>query len=76
MGNHEFITDCDIGFTSAFWKGVTELLGTRIVMSSLFHPQTDGQTERVNQIKRRTCDIMSLLSLMIGYSVVTCRVCP
>ena len=45
----EFITDRDSRFTSAFWKGVTELIGTRHVMSSSFHPQTDGQTERVNQ---------------------------
>ncbi len=45
----EFITDRDTRFTSAFWKGVTELIGTRHVMSSSFHPQTDGQTERVNQ---------------------------
>jgi hypothetical protein len=44
-----FITDRDIRFTSAFWQGVTELLGTRAVMSSSFHPQTDGQTEGVNQ---------------------------
>jgi hypothetical protein len=30
-------------------KGVTKLLGTRTFMSSLFHPQSDDQTERVNQ---------------------------
>ena len=47
--SREFITDRDRRFTSAFWKGVTELLGTKHVMSSSFHPQTDGQTERVNQ---------------------------
>jgi hypothetical protein len=47
--NREFITDRDTCFTSAFWQEVTVLLGTRTVMSSSFHPQTDGQTERVNQ---------------------------
>ena len=47
--SNEFITDRDSRFTSAFWKGVTELIGTKHVMSSSFHPQTDGQTERVNQ---------------------------
>jgi hypothetical protein len=48
--SREFITDRDYSFTSAFWQEVTVLLGTRIVMSSSFHPQTDGETERVSQI--------------------------
>jgi hypothetical protein len=47
--SREFITDRDPRFTSAFLQEVTVLLGTRTVMSSSFHPQTDGQTERVNQ---------------------------
>jgi transposase InsO family protein len=47
--SREFITDRDVRFTSAFWQEVTVLIGTRIVMSSSFHPQTDGQMERVNQ---------------------------
>jgi transposase InsO family protein len=46
--SRKFITDRDPRFTSAFWQEVTELLGTRTIMSSSFHPQTDGQTERVN----------------------------
>jgi hypothetical protein len=45
----EFISDRDVRLTSAFWRGVTELLGTRLAVSSSFHPQTDSQTERVNQ---------------------------
>jgi hypothetical protein len=45
----EFITDRDSRFTSAFWQEVTVLLGTRTVMLSSCHPQTDGQTERVDQ---------------------------
>jgi hypothetical protein len=47
--SREFISERDPRFTSAFWQEVTVLLGTRTVMSSSFHPQTDGQTERVNQ---------------------------
>jgi hypothetical protein len=47
--SREFNTDRDSRFTNAFWQEVTVLLGTRTVMSSSFHPQTDGQTERVNQ---------------------------
>ena len=33
-----------------FWKKVQEGLGTRLDFSTTYHPQTDGQTERVNQI--------------------------
>jgi hypothetical protein len=47
--SREFIRDRDTRFTSAFWQEVTVLLGTKTVMSSSFHLQTDGQTERVNQ---------------------------
>jgi hypothetical protein len=48
--SREFITDRDPRFTSAFWQEVTVLLGSGTVMSFSFHPQTDGQTKRVNQI--------------------------
>ena len=33
-----------------FWEKLQESLGTKLVRSSTYHPQTDGQTERVNQI--------------------------
>lgn len=44
-----FVSDRDTRFTSAFWREVAELLGTRLCMSSAFHASTDGQTEVVNQ---------------------------
>ncbi|GJP84738.1 hypothetical protein CLOP_g14797, partial [Closterium sp. NIES-67] len=44
------ISDRDPKFTSKFWKGLMSLLGTKIAMSFACRPQTDGQTERLNQI--------------------------
>jgi hypothetical protein len=43
------ISDRDPRFTSSYWQTVQKLLGTKLNMSSSFHPQTDGQTERVHR---------------------------
>jgi hypothetical protein len=44
------ISDRDSRFTSDFWRSLIELLGVKARLSTAFHPQTDGQTERMNQI--------------------------
>jgi hypothetical protein len=44
------ISDRGSLFVSCFWEQLHKSLGTKIIHSSAYHPQTDGQTEKVNQI--------------------------
>ena len=44
------ISDRDPRFTSRFWDKLQEALGTQLYFSTAFHPQTDGQSKRVNQV--------------------------
>lgn len=44
------ITDRDTRFTSLLWQDLQQQLGCTHKLSTSFHPQTDGQTERVNRV--------------------------
>jgi hypothetical protein len=43
------VSDRDVLFTSTFWNHLNALIGVRLKMSSAYHPQTDGATERANR---------------------------
>jgi hypothetical protein len=47
---NDIISDCSSQFTSKFWQSFFKILKVKINLSSVYHPQTDGQTKRVNQV--------------------------
>ena len=44
------VSDRDPRFTAHIWKSFQKAMGTRLTMSTSFHPQTDGQSERTIQV--------------------------
>ncbi|GJT30495.1 putative reverse transcriptase domain-containing protein [Tanacetum coccineum] len=42
-------SDCDSHFTSRFWQSLQNALGTQLDMSTAYHPETDGHSERTIQ---------------------------
>jgi hypothetical protein len=54
------VSDRDVLFTSVFWARLNKLLGVKLKMSSAYHPQTDGATERANRT------VVQMLRSIIG----------
>jgi hypothetical protein len=46
----KIVSDRGTQFMSRFWKKVHEAMDTRLNFSSAYHPQTDGEIDRINQI--------------------------
>ncbi|GKE20761.1 putative reverse transcriptase domain-containing protein, partial [Tanacetum coccineum] len=57
------ISDRDRHFTSLFWQTLWKALGTRLHMSTAYHPQTDGQSEHTIQTLK---DILRACVIDIG----------
>jgi hypothetical protein len=52
-------------FTSKFWEKLNESMDTKLNFCSAYHPQTDGQTKRINQILE---DMLRACALKYGKS--------
>jgi hypothetical protein len=44
------VSDKDPDFTSMFWRELMRLMGTKLHMTTTFHPQSDGQSKAANRV--------------------------
>jgi transposase InsO family protein len=61
----KIVSDRGTQFTLKFWERLHESLDTQLRFSSAYHPQSDGQTERVNQILE---DMLRACAMQYGRS--------
>lgn len=54
------ISDRDRRFTSGFWSGLMRCAGTKLAMTTAYHPQGDGQSERTNRTVEAVLRILCL----------------
>jgi hypothetical protein len=62
------ISDRGSIFVAHFWEQLHDCLGTHLIRSPVYHPQTDGQTERVNQIIEDMLCACVLMTVQSGTS--------
>ncbi|WVZ75902.1 hypothetical protein U9M48_023921 [Paspalum notatum var. saurae] len=65
----KIISDRGSQFTSRFWEQLHDSLDTKLRFSTAYHPQTDGQTERTNQVLE---DMLRACAIQCGTSWDKC----
>jgi transposase InsO family protein len=65
----KIISDRGSQFTSRFWEQLHDSLDTKLHFSTAYHPQTDGQTERTNQVLE---DMLRACAIQYGTSWDKC----
>ncbi|MBW0583051.1 hypothetical protein O181_122766 [Austropuccinia psidii MF-1] len=74
------ISDRDLNFTSALWKNLHQLFGTKLSFSTAYHPQTDSLAERTIQtledMVRRFCAYGLELKYCDGFTHDWCTLLP
>ncbi|MBW0564872.1 hypothetical protein O181_104587 [Austropuccinia psidii MF-1] len=74
------ISNRDLKFTSALWKNIHQLFGTKLSFSTAYHPQTDGLAERMIQtledMVRRFCAYGLEFKDFYGFTHDLCTLLP
>ncbi|MBW0541325.1 hypothetical protein O181_081040 [Austropuccinia psidii MF-1] len=74
------ISDRDSKFKSALWTDLNNLLGTKLSLSTAYHPQTDGLAERINQtledMIRQFCAYGLEFQDLDGFTHYCCKLIP
>jgi hypothetical protein len=60
------VSDRDKIFTSQFWKHLFKVLDVKLALSTSYHPQTHGQSERVNQSLEMYLSVLFKQIIIIG----------
>jgi len=60
------VSDRDLRFTSMFWESLQAALGTKLRLSSAYHPQTDGQTESTIQSLEDLLELVFWSKVSVG----------
>ena len=62
----KIVSDRGSQFTSRFWKSLHENMDTKLNFRSAYHPQTDGQTKRTNQVLEDMLRAVLLSMVAVG----------